>query len=95
MNEGVGPVFRMGAEIDPIVAAIREDNPDREIEVTDRGAYVRVQGRHSLRLTRETVERNLGRPFKMRELEPMLSAFSGRISTTSDAVTWEYARRGK
>jgi hypothetical protein len=25
----------------------------------------------------------------------MLSAFSGRISTTSDAVTWEYARRGQ
>ena len=95
MNDGVGPVFRMGAEIDTIVAAIREDNPDREIEVTDRGAYVRVQGRHSLRLTRETVERNLGRTFEMRELEPMLSAFSGRISTTSDAVTWEYARRGQ
>ena len=88
-------MFRMGAEIDNVVAAIREDNPGREIEVTDRGAYVRVQGRHSLRLTRETVERNLGRPFKMRELEPMLSAFSGRIATTSDAVTWEYTRRGR
>jgi toluene monooxygenase system protein D len=84
----------MGAEIDPIVAAIREDNPGLEIEVTDRGAYVRVQGRHSLRLTRASVERNLGRPFEMRELESILSAFSGRISTTSDVVTWEYARRG-
>jgi toluene monooxygenase system protein D len=84
----------MGAEIDPIVAAIREDNPGQEIEVTDRGAYVRVQGRHSLRLTRASVERNLGRPFEMRELESILSAFSGRISTTSDVVTWEYARRG-
>ena len=88
-------MFRMGAEIDTIVAAIREDNPGQEIEVTDRGAYVRVQARHNLRLTRESVERNLGRPFEMRELEPMLSAFSGRISTTSDAVTWKYARRGQ
>jgi toluene monooxygenase system protein D len=87
-------VFRMGAEIDTMVAAIREDNPGQEIEVTDRGAYVRVQARHNLRLTRECVERNLGRPFEMRELEPMLSAFSGRISATSEVVTWEYARRG-
>jgi toluene monooxygenase system protein D len=84
----------MGADIDAMVAAIREDNPGRDIEVTDRGAYVRVQGRGRLVLTRESAERNLGRPFEMRELEPMLSAFSGRISTSSDAVTWEYARHG-
>jgi toluene monooxygenase system protein D len=94
VKNGVGPVFQMGAEIDAMVAAIRDDNPEREIEVTDRGAYVRIQGRDSLRLTRESVERHLGRPFEMRELEPMLSAFSGRISTTSDVVTWEYSRRG-
>ncbi|MFZ0215681.1 MAG: MmoB/DmpM family protein, partial [Candidatus Dormiibacterota bacterium] len=81
MNDGVGPVFRMGAEIDAMVAAIQEDNPGHEIEITDRGAYVRVQGKDRLRLTRESIERNLGRPFQMRELESLLSAFSGRIST--------------
>ena len=95
MNDGVGPVFRMGADVDAMVEAIREDNPGDEIEVSDRGAYVRVQARGRLRLTRESAERHLGRPFEMRELEAMVSAFSGRISTGSDVVSWEYVRRAR
>ena len=43
MSELVGPVLRMSDDIDGIVAAIRDDNPDREVTVTDRGAYVRIE----------------------------------------------------
>ena len=31
-------------------------------------------------------------PFEMRQLEPMMSAFAGRIETTSEAVVWSYKR---
>lgn len=94
MNDAVGPVLRATDDVDGLIAAIHADNPGQDIEVVDRGAYVRVQARRRLRLTRTSVERELGRPFAMRELEPMLAAFAGRIETTSDAVTWEYVTRG-
>ncbi|MGZ3608495.1 MAG: MmoB/DmpM family protein [Ktedonobacteraceae bacterium] len=43
-------------------------------------------------MTRASIERNVGRAFEMREFEPMMSAFSGRIETTSDAILWSYKR---
>ena len=60
MSELVGPVLRMSDDIDGIVAAIRDDNPDREVTVTDRGAYVRIEAAGFLRVTRESVARYLG-----------------------------------
>ncbi|MFZ0190396.1 MAG: MmoB/DmpM family protein [Streptosporangiaceae bacterium] len=44
MKNPVGPVLRMSDEVEQIIAAIEDDNPDTHIEVIDRGAYVRVQG---------------------------------------------------
>jgi hypothetical protein len=44
MKNPVGPVLRMGDEVEQVIAAIEDDNPDTEIEVIDRGAYIRVQG---------------------------------------------------
>jgi toluene monooxygenase system protein D len=86
----VGPVLRMVDEVDAVVRAIVEDNPDREIELVDRGAYIRVQAEGYLRLSRDSIERQIGRPYQMRELEQMLASFAGRIETTSDEVIWRY-----
>ncbi len=86
----VGPVLRMVDEVDAVVRAIVEDNPGREIELIDRGAYVRVQAEGYLRVSRESIERQIGRPYQMRELEQILASFSGRISTTSDEVVWQF-----
>lgn len=94
MNDAVGPVLRATDDLDGLISAIHADNPGQDIEVADLGACVRVHAPRRLRLTRTSVERELGRPFAMRELEPMLIAFAGRIETTSDAVTWEYLTRG-
>jgi toluene monooxygenase system protein D len=88
----VGPVLRMVDEVDAVVRAIVEDNPDREVEVIDRGAYIRVQTEWSLRVSRESIERQIGRPYQMRELEQMLASFAGRIITTSEEVVWQYRR---
>jgi toluene monooxygenase system protein D len=86
----VGPVLRMVDEVDAVVRAIMEDNPDREIELVDRGAYIRVQAERCLRVSRDSIERQIGRPYEMRELEQMLASFAGRIVTTTDEVIWRY-----
>ncbi len=88
MQDAVGPVLRMCDEIDQVVQAIREDNPGRPIEVVDSGAYTRVRSSRFLRVTRATLQRNLGEGSEMRQLEAMMSAFAGRIATGTDEVTW-------
>ncbi len=92
MKNAVGPVLRMSEDVEAIIAAIEEDNPGTEIEVIDRGAYVRIQAQHRMKVTRASIERHLGRPFEMRQLESMMSAFAGRIETTSDAILWSFKR---
>jgi toluene monooxygenase system protein D len=88
MSKSVGPVLRMSDDVDGIVAAIVDDNPGQEVTVVDRGAYTRVSGDGELRVTRESIERHLGRDFAMRQLEGLMSAFAGRIEMTSDEVRW-------
>lgn len=77
-------------EVEGVIRAIVEDNPESAVEVIDRGAYVRVQAPGFLRITRPSLERHVGRDFEMRQLEGMLSAFAGRITTSSDEITWHY-----
>jgi toluene monooxygenase system protein D len=93
MKNAVGPVLRMSDDIDAIIGAIEEDNPGTEIEVIDRGAYVRIQAEQRMKVTRASIERHIGRTFEMRQLEPMMSAFAGRIETTSDAILWSYKQQ--
>lgn len=88
MNKPVGPILRMSDDVDAIVAAITDDNPGKEIEVVDRGAYTRISGEGELRVTRESIERHIGRSFEMRQLEGLMSAFAGRIDMTSEEAVW-------
>ena len=90
MDNPVGPVLRMCDEVELVVAAIEDDNPDTEIDVIDRGAYVRIHADNHLRVTAESLKRYLGADFDIRSLEAMMSAFAGRINTTSDAVEWSF-----
>ena len=62
MDKAVGPILRMSDDVDAIVAAIEDDNPGKEIEVVDRGAYTRISGAGELRVTRESIERHSGAP---------------------------------
>lgn len=96
MKNPVGPVLRMGDEVDQIVAAIEDDNPDIEIEVIDRGAYLRIQGEDRVVLTEATLQEYLGSDYRIRSLENLMSSFSGRAITASDSITWESpsARKG-
>jgi toluene monooxygenase system protein D len=89
MKHPVGPVLRMGDEIEQVIAAIEDDNPGTEIEVIDRGSYVRIQGEDRVVLTQATLRRYLGAEFAIRSLEAMMPSFAGRIITGSDSITWE------
>src|SRR5271154_1964891 len=95
MKNPVGPVLRMGDEVELIIAAIEDDNPDRDIEVIDRGAYVRVQGEDQITVTEQTLRRYLGADYEIRSFGGIMSAFSGRAGTTSDSIAWQSGGRGK
>jgi toluene monooxygenase system protein D len=85
----VGPILRMGDEVELVIAAIEQDNPDQEIEIIDRGAYVRIQGDERITLSQDTLRAHLGPDFEIRSIGAMMSSFVGRVITTSDSITWE------
>ena len=60
-----------------------------DFEVIDRGAYVRVQGEDQITVTEETLRRYLGADYEIRSFGGIMSAFSGRVINTSDAITWQ------
>ena len=96
MINPVGPVLRMGDEVEHVIAAIEEDNPDTEIAVIDRGAYIRVEGEGELRLTQETLRSHLHPDYEIRSFQTMMTAFKGRVITSSDAITFKtIASRGE
>ena len=76
-----------------VVEAAREDNPGKEIRVDDKRAYLRIDTDGELILRRETIERALGRPFKMPDLEVELSSFAGRIETMPDQVRFYFEKQ--
>jgi len=85
----VGPILRMGDEVEHVIAAIQDDNPHTKLEIIDRGAYVRIEGEDELRLTRETLRRHLHADFEIRSFETMMTGFKGRVVTSSDAITFK------
>ncbi|NKQ57686.1 monooxygenase [Amycolatopsis sp. K13G38] len=89
MKNPVGPVLRHGDEVDQIIAALEDDNPDTEIEVIDRGAYIRIQAEDRLELTEATLQEYLGADYRIRSLEVAMSSFAGRVRTGSDHIVWE------
>jgi toluene monooxygenase system protein D len=87
--ERVGPVLQTGAVSDAIVAAIKDLNQD--VLVVDRGAYLRVLVPRKCMVTREAIERRLGRSFRFPgELEVVMSGFKGAILLTENEVTWQF-----
>ena len=93
MDYAVGPVLNICGEVDGVLSAIADDNPGIEVEVIDRGGYLRVQAANTLTVTRESLQRHLGPSFELPSFESMMSAFSGRIKTSPDKITW-YLKSG-
>lgn len=83
LKNPVGPVVQSGEMANAVIYAARTDNTS-EVFVRDRGSYVRIELDRECLILRESIERELGRPFQMRELEVSMPSFQGRIETTSD-----------
>jgi toluene monooxygenase system protein D len=86
----VGPVLRAGDLADAVAAAIEEDNPGKQVTIIERGDYVRIHTEQECRLTRQTLERQLGCPYDLRMLEIDMPSFSGRLDTRDHEYVWYY-----
>ena len=85
----VGPVLQNGVLADAIVSAIRDLNSD--VLVMDRGAYLRVLVPRRCVVTRNAIEKHLGRPFRFPgELETVMAAFKGALQLSQDEAVWQF-----
>jgi toluene monooxygenase system protein D len=58
--------------------------------VQDRGSYVRVLVPGRCRVTRESIEAALGRPFALpADLELVMPSFMGAFTVTDDEAVWD------
>jgi hypothetical protein len=89
----VGPVLQKGPTTDAIVAVIRELNGD--IEVVDRGAYLRVLAPGLCRITSAAVALRTGLPFSLpSDLELVMSSFKGSFEVSEDEAIWRSGEGG-
>jgi toluene monooxygenase system protein D len=92
--DDVGPVLQTGVLSEAIVAAIRDLNQD--VVVLDRGAYLRVLVPVRCIVTRDAIEKHLGRSIRFPgELEIVMSAFKGSIQLTEERAIWQFRSAGK
>ena len=87
-QDWVGPVLQAGPATDAVIAAVRELNP--QVEVLDRGAYLRVLAPGRCLVTRAHIERHRGCAFVLPgDLELVMSSFKGRLTVTEEEACWD------
>lgn len=91
-NNKVGPVLRAGELAEVVIEAAKIDNPGKEIFVDDKLAYIRIHADREMILRQETIERQLGRPFKIKDLEIDLCSFAGQIETMDKVVRFYFEK---
>ena len=80
-------MLEAGAAADAVIAAIRELNAG--VVVVDRGAYRRVSAFRRCIVTREAIEKELGRAFQLPgDLEKIMPAFQGCFSVSEECAAW-------
>jgi toluene monooxygenase system ferredoxin subunit len=88
----VGPVLESGNVADAVIAAIRQINEN--VEVEDRGAYLRVLVPHQCIVTQEAIERNLGQSFKIPgDLEKIMPSFMGILTASQTRAVWSFQKK--
>jgi hypothetical protein len=86
-NDAVGPVLEASDSGRAVVAAIQKLNAD--VTVVDRGSYLRVLVPRRCVVTRQAIERTLGRKFELPlDLEALMPAFKGRITMDGEHAEW-------
>ncbi|MFZ2269143.1 MAG: MmoB/DmpM family protein [Azonexus sp.] len=92
-NNMVGPVMRAGDLAMAVIEAAKIDNPGKEVFVDDKRAYLRIHTEQEMILRQATIEEELGRPFRMNDLEVDLSSFAGQIESRDDSVRFYFAKK--
>lgn len=92
-NNLVGPVMRSGELAEAIIEAAKRDNPGKEVFVDDKRAYIRIHTEQEMILQRATIEEELGKPFKMNDLEVDLSSFAGQIESHDDSIRFYFSKK--
>ena len=92
-NNMVGPVMRAGDLAMAIIEAAKIDNPGKEVFVDDKRAYIRIHTEHEMILRQDTIEEELGRPFRMNDLEVDLSSFAGQIESGDNSIRFYFAKK--
>lgn len=85
-----GPVIRSGDLAAAAIDAVVEDNPGKEVKVTDHNGYVRIEAPGGLVLRKDTMEEYLGRSFTIQEIEKDLISFSGQIELNNEQARWYF-----
>jgi|TARA_R110002096_G_scaffold194791_17_gene377278 toluene monooxygenase system protein D len=88
----VGPILNGGDVAQAAIDAAEWDNPDKEITVDDKGAYVRIAAEGELIITRASMEEALGRHFEMREIEIHLGSMAGQIEVTPEQIRFYFEK---
>jgi hypothetical protein len=88
--DAVGPVMRSGDLAEAVIDAVAEDNPGRDVYVTDRGDYIHIHTLNDCRLTRASLERSLGRSYDLAMLEIEMPSFAGRMQTSDREYRWYF-----
>ena len=92
-NNLVGPVMRAGDLAMAVIEAAKVDNPGKEVFVEDKRAYIRIHTEQEMVLHRATIEEELGRPFKMNDLEVDLSSFAGQIESGDNSIRFYFTKK--
>jgi toluene monooxygenase system protein D len=84
----VGPVLLPSEVGLAVLAAIQASNLD--VQIQDRGAYLRVLSRSRCVVTRQGIEAALGRPVRLpSDLELCMPSFKGRLRVDAELAVWE------
>ena len=84
----VGPVLLPSELGLAVLSAIQAQN--LEVQVQDRGAYLRVSARSRCVDTRQAIETALGRPVRLPgDLELCMPSFKGRLRVDHERAIWE------
>lgn len=87
-QQEVGPVLIAGGLSKKIITAIKKLN--KQVTIEDQGSYLRVLVPKRCELTRDAVEKETGRLFKLPDdLEVIMPAFKGKIKLTEERAIWE------
>src|SRR5258705_8672616 len=84
----VGPLIRGvdGDIAEAVMNAVEIDNPDAEIIIRDEVGYIRINTVERCVLTQQSLAEEMGRDFKLSQLEPAMSGFAGRMKVTDDEI---------